>query len=416
MNRIEQMIAKFCPNGVEFKSLLELGYFYGGLTGKSKHDFSGGNAKFITYMNVFSNISVNTEVYDYVKVNAGENQNKVEIGDVLFTGSSETAEECGMSSVMTRQINEPIYLNSFCFGFRLNDRDSFLPDFFKYLFRGDELRKQIIQTASGVTRYNVSKKRMGKILIPVPPLEIQQEIVNILDKFTALEAELEAELEARRKQYEHYRSKLLTFNDINGGRGHKWLMISDLCTKTESVKWRDMAGREFQYIDLSSVSRENNHIIETQTINAENAPSRAQQVVRTDDVIFGTTRPTLKRLCSITPEYDEQICSTGFCVLRANRDMVLPRYLYFALTTNDFYNYVEGNQEGAGYPSIANSKVMKYPIVLPPIEEQNRIVAILDKFEKLVNDISEGLPAEIKARRQQYEYYRNKLLTFKQVA
>lgn len=198
--------------------------------------------------------------------------------------------------------------------------------------------------------------------------------------------------------------------------GYKWVTLSELCAKTENIKWKEVLGNEFQYIDLSSVDRENNQIIETQRIDSKNAPSRAQQIVKAGDVIFGTTRPTLKRVCFIRPEYNDSICSTGFCVLRANEDLVLPRYLYFALTTTNFYIYVENNQEGAGYPSIANSKVMKYEIPLPPLEEQNRIVAILDKFEKLVNDISEGLPAEIRARRQQYEYYRNKLLTFKQAS
>ncbi len=198
--------------------------------------------------------------------------------------------------------------------------------------------------------------------------------------------------------------------------GRKWLTLNDICLKTYNIKWKEMLDVEFQYIDLSSVNRENNQIIDTQLIDAENAPSRAQQIVKNEDVIFGTTRPTLKRFCFITPKYDGQICSTGFCVLRANKEFILPKYLYFILTTNDFYHYVENNQEGAGYPAIPNSKVMKYKTIIPPLEEQNRIVEILDKFDKLVNDISEGLPAELKMRRQQYEYYRNKLLTFKEVA
>src|SRR5574344_914854 len=145
-----------------------------------------------------------------------------------------------------------------------------------------------------------------------------------------------------------------------------------------------------------------NKITETQIITSQNAPSRAQQIVRNNDVIFGTTRPTLKRYCLITPEYDGQICSTGFCVLRANTEMILPKYLFFVLTTSDFYNYVENNQEGAGYPSISNSKVKKYKFPIPPLSEQERIVNILDKFDALVNDISKGLPAEINARRKQY--------------
>ena len=155
MNKIEQLIQQYCPNGVEYKKLGELGIFYGGLTGKSKTDFQNGNAKFITYMNVYSNIAVKTNINDFVRIGENENQNRVEYGDVLFTGSSETPDECGISSVLTENISEPLYLNSFCFGFRLHDKELFLPDFLKYLFRDDKIRKQIAQTANGVTRFNV---------------------------------------------------------------------------------------------------------------------------------------------------------------------------------------------------------------------------------------------------------------------
>ena len=214
MNKIEKLIEELCPQGVEFKALGELGSFYGGLTGKSKDDFSNGNAKFITYMNIFSNIEVNIEISSFVKIGKEENQKRIEYGDVLFTGSSETPNECGMSSVLTKKTEEPLYLNSFCFGFRLHDKKLFLPGFLKYLFRDEKTRKKISKTASGVTRFNISKKRFAKIQIPIPPLAIQKEIVKILDNFTRLEAELEAELEARKKQYEHYREELLTFKPL----------------------------------------------------------------------------------------------------------------------------------------------------------------------------------------------------------
>jgi type I restriction enzyme S subunit len=160
------------------------------------------------------------------------------------------------------------------------------------------------------------------------------------------------------------------------------------------------------------VNREISSITEVQVINSNSAPSRAKQIVKRDDVLFGTTRPTLKRYCCVTPEYDGQICSTGFCVLRANRTIILPRYLFFILTTIDFYSYIENNQEGAGYPAISDNKVKSYKVFIPLLSEQKRIVTILDKFDALVNDLSIGLPAEIKMRRQQYEHYRNKLLTF----
>ena len=418
MSKIDELIAQYCPDGVEYKKLGELGVFYGGLTGKSKTDFQHGNAKFITYMNVYSNIAVKTNINDFVRIGKNENQNRVEYGDVLFTGSSETPDECGISSVLTEKISEPLYLNSFCFGFRLHDKELFLPDFLKYLFRDDKIRMQIAQTANGVTRFNVSKKRFAKISIPIPPLPVQQEIVNILDKFTALEAELEAELEARRKQYEYYRNQLLTPIEVDGkwlmnGVEVEWKTLGEVCLKTENIKWKENQNIDYQYIDLSSVNRDNNKITETKTINSTNAPSRAKQIVYKDDVIFGTTRPTLKRYTLITSKYHNQICSTGFCVLRANQKLLLPKFLFFILTTSSFYNYIDNNQEGAGYPSISDSIVKKFQIPIPPLSEQERIVEILDKFDKLVNDISEGLPAEIKARRKQYEYYRGKLLNFK---
>ena len=180
MRILENLLSKHCSNGVVYKTLGELGEFYGGLTGKSKADFTDGNAKFISYMNVFSNLEINTDITDRVKVGKTEHQNIVQHGDILFTGSSETPDECGMSSVLTTQTNEPLYLNSFCFGFRFHDTNLMIPEFSKYLFRDEQMRKQIAKTASGVTRFNVSKKRFAKILIPIPPLKIQTEIVRIL--------------------------------------------------------------------------------------------------------------------------------------------------------------------------------------------------------------------------------------------
>lgn len=200
---------------ISWMTMNDLGYFYGGLSGKSKNDFDNGDAKYITYMNVYSNISVNLDAAEKVNVSENEKQNTIQYGDILFTGSSETRDECGMTAVVTDIVKEPIYLNSFCFGFRMNDNSQFNVHFLKHLFRGQALRDQIIKTASGVTRFNVSKKKMLKVIIPIPPIEEQNKIADILDRFETLTNDLQsglpAEIEARRKQYEYYREKLLTF-------------------------------------------------------------------------------------------------------------------------------------------------------------------------------------------------------------
>ncbi|MCD8297774.1 MAG: restriction endonuclease subunit S [Prevotella sp.] len=187
------------------------------MNGKTKNDFHNGNAKYITYMNVYSNLSVNLLTDTFVKVSEKESQNCIQYGDVLFTTSSETPDEVGMSSVVTEYVHEKIYLNSFCFGFRFNDISKFEPRFLKHLFRSKTLRKQIKQTAFGVTRFNISKKKFAKIKIPIPPIEEQRRIVEILDRFEVLTTDicngLPAEIKARRQQYEYYRNKLLTFKE-----------------------------------------------------------------------------------------------------------------------------------------------------------------------------------------------------------
>ena len=196
----------------------EIGKFFGGLTGKSKSDFTNGNARFISYMNVYSNIALNQHSEEFVYIGKNEKQNTLEYGDAIFTGSSETPDECGMSSVVTTEPTEPLYLNSFCFGYRLEDKSLFFPDFLKHLLRSKTIRSQIAKTANGVTRFNVSKALFAKIILPIPPYELQVKIASILDRFETLVNDLTqglpAEIAAVKEQYEYYRNKLLTFKKI----------------------------------------------------------------------------------------------------------------------------------------------------------------------------------------------------------
>lgn len=166
-------------------------------------------------MNVYSNPALNLNIGDKVKIAPDEKQNRIRMGDMLFTGSSETPDECGMSSVVIDEIKEDYYLNSFCFGFRLDNPTVFNLRFLKHLLRSGAVRNQIAKTASGVTRFNVSKQRFGKIVLPIPPMSEQEYVADILDRFELLTSDLTsglpAEIKARQQQYEYYRDKLLTF-------------------------------------------------------------------------------------------------------------------------------------------------------------------------------------------------------------
>lgn len=128
--------------------------------------------------------------------------------------------------------------------------------------------------------------------------------------------------------------------------------------------------------------------------------------------MFGATRPQLARFCIVPAAYEGQICSTGFCVLRPKKKQILPQWIYFQISLERFYEFVKARERGSNYPTISTADVKAYEIPVPALEEQERIVGILDKFDRLVNDLSEGLPAEIEARRAQYAHYREKLLSF----
>ena len=289
--------------------------------------------------------------------------------------------------------------------YRVHLHNNKLLDKYVFHYMGACFKEYIISKSVGATATSIRKPMLEKFLIPIPPLAVQEEIVRILDKFTTLETELETELDCRKRQYEYYRDELLS------KVGFERVTLRNVLRPTQNIKWKDNK-RVYRYIDLTSVCRETNNILQTIEITASNAPSRAQKIVYTDDVIFATTRPTQMRIAIVPEIFNEQVASTGYCVLRADRELVLPKWLYYNLSTTRFKGFLEEKQSGSAYPAISDNELKGYQIPVPHLEEQARIIAVLDKFETLTHSISEGLPKEIALRRKQYEYYRNQLLSF----
>ena len=165
----------------EQRKLGDIGETYGGLSGKSGEDFGHGNAKFVTYMNVFTNPIADTEMTESIEIDSRQVQ--VKIGDVFFTTSSETPEEVGMSSVWLKN-EENIYLNSFCFGYR--PKITMNSYYLAYMLRSVEIREKIVFLAQGISRYNISKKKMMEITIPLPSDSEQSKLGSIFKQLDNL--------------------------------------------------------------------------------------------------------------------------------------------------------------------------------------------------------------------------------------
>lgn len=175
--RFKKLDGSYYPNW-EVKKLGEIGVTYNGLTNKSAEDFGTGSL-FITYMQVYGNSSIDVSKFAKVEVRTNENQNKAIKGDVFFTTSSETPDEVGFSSVLLENIDD-VYLNSFCFGYRLNDLSETMPEYLRFLFRSEIFRIKVVRLAQGSTRFNLSKTALMKIVIEMPNIQEQEKIASFL--------------------------------------------------------------------------------------------------------------------------------------------------------------------------------------------------------------------------------------------
>lgn len=183
---LNDLINQNIEEGKEYY-LGQLGQTFGGLTGKTKLDFGRGKP-FITYMNVFKNSKLNIQEVDLCEIGDNENQNKLKYGDIFFTGSSETPEEVGMAAVLLDKPDYDVYLNSFCFGFRLHSFEILLPEFARFLFRAKYVRDFMHLHAQGSTRFNLSKTTVkDKLKLYIPPKKRQKEIIEKLEQIVTLE-------------------------------------------------------------------------------------------------------------------------------------------------------------------------------------------------------------------------------------
>ena len=384
--------------------LKEFGTFYSGLSGKSKSDFSEGNALLVTYRNIFNNPVLNPAIKDTVVVGKDEKQNEVLWGDILITGSSETPADAGMSSVVLFNPQEKMYLNSFCFGFRLNDMNEALPSYIGHLLRSTSIRAAISKTAFGVTRFNVNRMRFADIEIPLPPLNIQKEIVSILDSFTSLIGKMKQEVEMRKKQMEYYREKLMA---PQTNWKIKTLGEIGTFTRGNGLQKSDFRVKGFPCVHYGQIhTYYNTCIYKTKSFCEEDLAKKLQKASY-GDLLIATTSEDVKACCKAAVWFgagDVAYSGDSFCYSH-DQD---PKYMAYLFQTEMFAQQKQKAATGAKVIRVSGESMASFSFAFPPLVQQRQIASILDTFESYISKLEKM----IELRQKQYEYYREKLLTF----
>ena len=392
MNKIQRLLQEHCPNGVEWKTLEEVVRLEKGkqlnktaLLEEGAYPAYNGGVSFSGFTNTY-NYKENTIIIS----------------------------QGGASAGFVNFVTTKFYANAHCYVI-LPNTELVENRFVYHLLKS---RKEILmsrQLGAGIPALRTSE--ILGIPIPLPPLPVQQEIVRILDKFTTLEAELEAELETHKKQYEYYRDDLLTFGDEA-----EWKALGEVGAFVR--------GSGLQKIDLTTSGIPAIHYGQIYTyygVSVEQTisfvtPKTANGLKKVDygDVIITNTSENLEDVGkAVFYSVKEQGVTGGHATIFKPSKEIIGKYLVYYTQTAEFSNQKRKYAKGTKVIDVSANDLAKITIPIPypndtkkSLEEQARIVAILDRFDTLVNSISEGLPKEIALRRKQYEYYREQLLSF----
>jgi type I restriction enzyme S subunit len=380
MSKLKELIDKLCPDGVEYKKL-------------------GDN-----------NVSVMQRGSSLTKKDATEGPYPVISGGKTPAfycdkfnreGETITVAGSGAGAGYVQYWNEPIFV---CDAFSVKGVNNNSTKYLYYCLTNLQDKIYATKKGGGVPHVHISS--IDKFEIPLPPIEVQEEIVRILDNFTKCTAELQAELQAREEQYEYYRNKLLSFE---GRIDVQYKKLGEVCL------FMNGKGHEKNIVENGKYIVVNSKFISTQGTIRKYSDIQISPLFIDSVLMVMSDLPNGKALakCFIVDKNDVYTLNQRICSLTIkNTNKLLPKYLFYITNRNrQLLKY----DNGVDQTNLRKKDILNILIPIPTLTEQQRIVDILDRFDILVNDISQGLPAELEARQNQYEYYRNKLLTFDKI-
>ena len=384
MSRLDELIKELCPDGVEYRTFGESAKIVRGASPRPIKNF----------------ITTEPTGVNWIKIG------DVKPGDKYISVSAEKITLEGAKKSRAVKKGDFILSNSMSFGrpyilqidgcihdgwLAISDfSDSYLSDFLYHLLNSNSCQSEMQKKASfGGAVQNLNADIVRALVLPVPPLEVQHEIVHILDSFTLLTAELTAELTARKKQYEFYRNKLLTFD--NNVKIVPLADIADIGTGSSNTNEGLEEGKYPFYVRSQEPLRKNEYEYDETAI-----------ITAGDGVGVGKVFHYVEGKYALHQRAYR---------IHINTPDVLPRY-YFHYMRSAFLPYIQKTMFQGSVASIRRLMLNQFPVPVPTLDVQKRLVNVLDNFEAICTDLNIGLPAEIEARQKQYEYYRDLLLTF----
>ena len=388
MSKLDELIKELCPNGVEYKKLKDLCKIK---TGKLNANEMEENGIYPFFTCDEKPYKINEYAFDDEAILISGNGSKV--GHINYYKGKFNA-----------------YQRTYVL---LNFNNGIVKYYVFYL--KEFLKKHIIKNSNKASVPYITLPMLENYLVPVPPLEVQDEIVRILDSFIALTTKLTTELTARKKQYSWYRDYLLKFeNKVEKSK------LSEVATIKARIGWQGLTKEEYlitgNYYLITGTDFQNGEINlkNCYYVNEERYIQDKNIQLKNDDVLV-TKDGTLGKVAYVSNLDKSATLNSGIFVIRSiDTNKLLNRYLFHYLKAPYLMKYAQNKLTGGTIKHLNQNVIVDFEIPLPPLEVQKRIVEVLDNFEKICNDLNIGLPAEIEARQKQYEFYRNFLLTFKE--
>ena len=399
MSKLDELLRELCPDGVQVFRLEEIAHY-----AKTRIDCKTINEdNYVGVENLLQNKAGKTKATSVPTTGMviAYQKNDILIGNIRPYLRKVWLADCEGGTngdVLTVQIE---------------DTEKVLPQFLYYVLSSEKFFLYDIQNSKGAKMPRGSKDAVMKFEVPLPPPEVQREIVRMVDSYTEnvveLQKQLTAELTARKTQYRYYRDKMLTFGDDDK---FKWENLGDVC---DILTGYPFDSSQFQVSGvrlMRGMNIKRGNLFFSEEINRywNSADGLEKYLLKENDIVIAMDGSLVgKSFGIVQAEYLPLLLVQR--VARIRSEQVNNRYIYHYIACR-FPSYVEKKKTGGAIPHVSQKDIASFRVPIPSADVQNRIVNVLDNFEKICSDLNIGLPAEIEARQKQYEYYRDKLLTF----